>query len=158
EIGRRAAEVCLDALAMSAQDPLDTVAHRGLGFEARNAIGFRVIADVLNLKLTRQSGPHEVEIVVAGQLDRAAPPEHDLGALHRILDLLRARRVEASKGVLIHRDSSSAQSSRAIPRSANALSSLRVTSGTVIRLIASGSRTRWPQRSSLTGRWNSRST
>src|SRR5262249_5462171 len=123
-----------------------------------NAVGFRVIADVLNLKLTRQSGPHAVEIVVAGQLDRAAPPEHDLGAPHRILDLLPARRVEPSKGVLIRRGSSSDQYSTATRRSRTALSSLRVTYGTVIRLIASGSRTRWPQRSSLTGRWNSRST
>src|SRR5215831_19416619 len=60
EVGRRAAQESLDALAVGAQDPLDSVAHGGLGFEARNIIRFRVIADVLNLKLTRKAGPHEL--------------------------------------------------------------------------------------------------
>ena len=53
--GHRAAQERFDALAVSAQDPLDAVLDVGRGFEAWNRIGFRVIADVLNLKLTRQT-------------------------------------------------------------------------------------------------------
>ena len=50
------------------------------------------------------------------------------------------------------------QRTRAMPRSANAASSLAMTSATVIRLIAAGSRTRWPHLSVSIGRPNSRAT
>ena len=68
----------------------------GRGFEARNRIGFRVIADVLHLKLTRQTLAHELEIGLVRQLDGAAVEEHDLGSLHRILDLAGAGVDEAA--------------------------------------------------------------
>src|SRR6478752_6853899 len=76
-VGCRTAQKRLDALSVRAQDALDPVTYCRIGLEAWNTIRFRVIADVLNLELTRQPGPHELEVVLARQLDGAALPEHD---------------------------------------------------------------------------------
>src|SRR5262245_52749943 len=87
EVGARAAQKLFDALAVRSQDFLHAIFDGGVGFEARNRIGFRVIADVLHLKLTRQAFTHELQIRLDGQLDGALVEVDDLAAFHRILDI-----------------------------------------------------------------------
>src|SRR5690606_26009798 len=97
EIGYGPAQERLDALAVRAKDPLDALFDFRGRVEARNRIGLRVIAHVLGAELARQPFTQEREVVLAGQLDRAALEEHDLGALERVLDLFRLRAVERAQ-------------------------------------------------------------
>src|SRR5690606_14653686 len=116
-------------------------------------VRLRVVADVLRLQLPRKPVAEQIEILAARQLDRAALEINDLRALERILDVLGGRILEAAQRVLhLHPiricDARPAESAAAMPSCEKAVSSFSMTSGTVIRSIACGSRTRVPQRTS----------
>jgi hypothetical protein len=102
EVGARAAQELFDAPALRPQDLLHSVLDFGGGFEPRNRIGFRVIADVLHLELTRQTLAHELQVGLVRQLDGAAVEEDDLASLHRILDLTGAGANEALELITVH--------------------------------------------------------
>src|SRR5512139_2292469 len=84
EVRARPAQKLFDALAVCSQDSLHAILDGRSGLEARNRIGFRVIADVLHLELTRQPLAHELQIGLAGEVDGALVEEDDLASLHRI--------------------------------------------------------------------------